>query len=607
MATINLGQIGFPYMGNYNNTTPYKKGQIVRTDEITKTLVIALVDNQGIVPNATIISSTNTYSDGTWHLYYTPTQNDFRGNTNSVSIPVQSEGNRALVVNDQTTYLNNMKNKNLVSVSNSGYNHYNKFTAATLAKISVPTVGVLSQLNGAKAVQYEYNGDKLISQLPTGKSYRTRYALTKNNRIVVFGATDGYARGVGEWAWEERTRNFIKIPSVSMIKKLYSFYNGGAVLLENNELWVWGYNNYGHLGLGHGNNVPIPVLSATNVKEFYPHPTNAESTYHQSMYVAINGDVYGAGYNGNGHIGDGTTVSKTAWTKTLISGVDKLFGEAGGSTCTWYATKLTTGELWGWGYNNDGQLGTGNITQQNTPIKLNIPFGVSFVATSNGSNSVSTLAVSLDGTQIYSAGYNNYGQLGTGTTTASTTFIAATALNSKLSTGKVLGISIEDNTYASCVLWTNLGKVLTWGYNGYGQLSNGGTTTSAAVVNTIFDHNSINHPIKKAMMMGNGSYTSLVVWTKDRTTGVDTLQSCGYNGNLQLGTGLGAGNYTTLQTVVVPNLGPNQDGIRDIMVYGHSSESRIEIITESGDWLCTGNTYQWSNPQRANVPQKAQL
>lgn len=603
MATINLGQLGFPYMGIYSPLSTYKKGQIVLVDTISKTLVIAEKDIPlNTTPDKTkLLTITGTNSDGFWHIYYAPSQYNYRGiGASELSLPVLSSGNKAMVVGETSIETSDTKSKNL-SAEVTGYNHYNKFTTTVTNMMKKTQFVTYSQLNGAKVVDYDRPIDKRIAQLASGSTYRSTLALSKDNRIVMFGEVASYARGTGTVQSEERSVNFTKIPSLSKIKKVYGFLQGGAALLENNELWVWGRNDYGHLGVGHGSAIPMPVLSATNVKEFYGHES-AESGYMQSCYVATNGDVYAAGYNGNGHFGDGTTTNSTTWKKALITLVDRLYFDHGGSTTTWYAIK-TNGELWGWGYNNNGQLGTNNLTQQNTPIKINIPFLVSHVATGNQSNVVHTLVVSQDGTQVYGAGYNGYGQLANGNTTQQQVFIPCTLLNTARGTGTITQLETSKDSYGTCIALTSLGKVITWAYNGYGQLGNGNTTTLSTSVYTVLDYNSSTHPVKKVLLGGYGSYGWGIIWEKDRTTGIDKIKVSGYNGNLQLGIGHNS-NVSTYTEIPFGYSDEQQNGIRDIRVYGHDSESRYQVLTETGQWWQTGNTWNWHHANRAGTIQK---
>lgn len=72
----------------------------------------------------------------------------------------------------------------------------------------------------------------------------------------------------------------------------------------------------------------------------------------------------------------------------------------------------TTGTLWTWGYNGNGQLGQSNVINRSTPTQVGADSNWAYVKT--GGNH--TLAVKTNGT-LWAWGRNNSGQLGLGDTT----------------------------------------------------------------------------------------------------------------------------------------------------------------------------------------------
>ena len=81
------------------------------------------------------------------------------------------------------------------------------------------------------------------------------------------------------------------------------------------------------------------------------------------------------------------------------------------------ASAATT-ELYGWGYNANGQLGNGTTTNYGTPQKVSLPSGIKPRPLPSGATH--SLAVGSNG-KLYAWGNNTNGQLGNGTTNASTT------------------------------------------------------------------------------------------------------------------------------------------------------------------------------------------
>jgi alpha-tubulin suppressor-like RCC1 family protein len=114
-----------------------------------------------------------------------------------------------------------------------------------------------------------------------------------------------------------------------------------------------------------------------------------------------------------------------------------------------------------WGVNNVGQLGDGTTTDRNTPVAVSMPPGVVFDSVSAGQDHA--CALSSTGT-VYCWGANDFGQLGTGTTTPqpTPTLISATGLRfTSVSAGAQFTCALATTNFANC-----------WGLNGSGQLGN---------------------------------------------------------------------------------------------------------------------------------------
>ncbi|MFF4193590.1 hypothetical protein [Nonomuraea sp. NPDC001831] len=119
------------------------------------------------------------------------------------------------------------------------------------------------------------------------------------------------------------------------------------------------------------------------------------------------------------------------------------------------------GSLWAWGSNDYGELGDGTTTRTTTPKKAPIT-GIVQAAAGTGF----TLALKANG-EAYAWGLNRFGQLGDGTTTQRTTPVRVKT---------PYGITQISATGEFGTALRNDGSVWAWGTNASGELGDGTTT-----------------------------------------------------------------------------------------------------------------------------------
>jgi alpha-tubulin suppressor-like RCC1 family protein len=179
------------------------------------------------------------------------------------------------------------------------------------------------------------------------------------------------------------------------------------------------------------------------------------------------GGVKSWGANINGQLGDGTTASSGVPVDvTGLPSAVSAIAVGGEHTCA-----LTSGgSLKCWGWNATGQLGIGTTTDSNTPVDVvGLASGVRAIA-AGGRHTCALMTAG--GVSCW--GYNEFGQLGDGTTTDSPMPVAVAGLPRS-----VRAITTGGNF--SCALKTD-GGVMCWGLNAAGQLGDGTYTDSPAPV-----------------------------------------------------------------------------------------------------------------------------
>src|SRR5262249_24994318 len=131
-----------------------------------------------------------------------------------------------------------------------------------------------------------------------------------------------------------------------------------------------------------------------------------------TVALTSTGQVLAWGGNNRGQLGNGTTTdSDTPVQGTLPAGVKGTEVRARGFHSL---APTSTGQVLGWGGNQDGQLGNGTTTNSDIPLPVSLPAGTTVKAI--GAGDAHSLAVTSTG-QMLAWGFNATGDLGDGTTT----------------------------------------------------------------------------------------------------------------------------------------------------------------------------------------------
>ncbi|XP_035769864.1 RCC1 and BTB domain-containing protein 1-like, partial [Neolamprologus brichardi] len=140
--------------------------------------------------------------------------------------------------------------------------------------------------------------------------------------------------------------------------------------VADGHLFAWGHNGYSQLGNGSTNPGLSPVLITANLQNKKVKEVSCGS--HHSMALTLDGEVFAWGYNNCGQIGSGSTANQPYPRK--VTGC--LQGKnASGITCgqTSSMALVDNGEkglLYAWGANTYGQLGTGTKSNHLSPVHI---------------------------------------------------------------------------------------------------------------------------------------------------------------------------------------------------------------------------------------------
>ncbi len=200
--------------------------------------------------------------------------------------------------------------------------------------------------------------NKMIINLAHG--LRHVIALTKSSQVYCWGRNDFGQLGIGNRDNDSHKPKRIKFFDDKFAKDICCGEHHSLVLTENGEVYAWGRNDCGQLGI-ESKDLYEPV----QVEGFEGEKIKAISCgFWHSMALTNSGSVYCWGSNKSCQLGvrtdNGTKLSKKP-LKVLIG------GEVVSEICCGYSHSIvlsTKGEIYAFGLNIYGQLGIGTTKSQ---------------------------------------------------------------------------------------------------------------------------------------------------------------------------------------------------------------------------------------------------
>jgi alpha-tubulin suppressor-like RCC1 family protein len=209
----------------------------------------------------------------------------------------------------------------------------------------------------------------------------------------------------------------------------------------NGHVYTWGDNRYGTLGNGTTTTTGCDCNPTPEDISVLPgSPLNGVTVVAVTTFSAVgmalgsNGHVYTWGGGSTGELGDGRLTNTGCFCEATPEDISAIPGSplngahvialaAGGTTGTGMVL-ASSGNVYTWGDNDNGQMGDGTVTTTGcgckpTPEDITENFG-SAAVTSLAVGLWHSLAVGSNG-HVYSWGDDTYGELGNGTTTTTTT------------------------------------------------------------------------------------------------------------------------------------------------------------------------------------------
>lgn len=314
-------------------------------------------------------------------------------------------------------------------------------------------LGVNDLVDRLKPVQVGTSADWL--KIATGEAFSV--ALQKDGSLWTWGSNFYKELGLNSTDLYKNTPQ--KILTSSGYKAITAGEKFGMAIKNDGSIWGWGLNIYGYLGNGSTTGYEIPTQTITG------NWTSIAAGQEHSLGLKPDGTLWSWGKGTTGQLGRNVSVvsnlipgqvgSSNNWM-AIEAGADNSFGI------------MNDGTLWGWGWNQWGELGTGDFFQQDSPQQAGTSTDWKSVALSNSS----AVAIKQQGT-LWGTGLNNHGQLGNGGTLTQFGFAQSGTDNNwvQVAGGGSSGAAVKSD-----------GTLWTWGRNGSGQLGDGTTADRLAPV-----------------------------------------------------------------------------------------------------------------------------
>jgi alpha-tubulin suppressor-like RCC1 family protein len=190
-------------------------------------------------------------------------------------------------------------------------------------------------------------------------------ALRADGGVWAWGTNDYGQPGVGEWP------GFHYNPTPTRAgtdddwagASVSCGYNHTVAVKADGSLWTWGYNNWGQIGNGFVGEQYVVVPTRVGTGNDW---RAAAASHNHCVALRVDGNVWAWGTNDYGQLGVGNTALRSS--PAQVGEGSDWAAVAAGWCCT-YALK-GNGELWAWGLNNYYQAGIGTTENQLTPAKV---------------------------------------------------------------------------------------------------------------------------------------------------------------------------------------------------------------------------------------------
>lgn len=201
-------------------------------------------------------------------------------------------------------------------------------------------------------------------------SYHHSAVVSSTGELLTFGMNDCGQLGLDHTQHQHTPQLVDSLSSQVIIKVACGLYHTVAVT-AGGEVYAFGKNDYGQLGLGHARNVKLPSLVKISTSDSDEKIVDVSCGYYHTVVITEKGKLITWGRNDYGQLGIGSKDHKNApqYVPLPLSSKIKY------TSCGCYHTLilLSNGRVMVFGRNNKGQLGAGARTLPSADLPLPVP------------------------------------------------------------------------------------------------------------------------------------------------------------------------------------------------------------------------------------------
>ncbi len=318
--------------------------------------------------------------------------------------------------------------------------------------------------SGLKPVKVKIPAGLKVTSVRAGCDHSV--ALTSTGGVLAWGNNTFGEVGDGTFKNPRNTPVRVKLPKGVTIIAVRAGCESNLALTKSGSVLAWGQGALAALGDGgvKNQNVPVPVKLPKNLKV-----KAISAGCEDGFALTSSGRLYAWGANGKGQLGDGTHQNRrNPVLVKLPAGAKATMVSAG---CK-HTMAVTNEGLLGWGDNQQGQLGDGDMKSTDLPTAVPLLFRGTGPGqlTSIFAGCEQTIALFSKGV-VLAWGSNSIGQLGTDTVSGSDKPVSVALPDGLIIKTISAGC---DNGYAL----STTGTLYAWGDGMEGELGDGGSSES---------------------------------------------------------------------------------------------------------------------------------